>query len=261
MRLVTDQKLVERNANIGKYALQGGLVLLVGALVIDIYGFTRPQNFMIIVYAMGAFLVGFILTNVSAYFTNRWGRRPDKGLNDALKGLDERYALYHYRLGASHVLFGPSGTIVLLPKYQPGPIQIQKGKWQAPGAQRGPLGMFTNDPIGNPVAEAADEVERLNAYLKKGCPCHPSGAAARRRLHEPAGRDQGRRSAGAGTARKAAERLHSPPTQRRHPVRLRDGQARPNPGIKASGRVGGARLELGQSRWHTDKRCLFSRKP
>jgi hypothetical protein len=170
MRLVTDLKLVQRNANIGKYTLQGGLVLLVGALVIDIYGFTRPQDSMIIVYAMGAFLVGLILTNVSSYFTNRWGRRPDKGLNDALKGLDERYALYHYRLGASHVLFAPSGTIVLLPKYQPGPIQIQKGKWQAPGAQRGPLGMFTNDPIGNPVAEAADEVERLNAYLKKHAP-------------------------------------------------------------------------------------------
>jgi hypothetical protein len=170
MRLVTDVKMVERNAKIGKYSLEGGLVLLVGALVIDIYGFTRPQDTMIIVYAMTAFFVGLILTNVSSYFSNRWGRRPDKGLNDALKGLDERYALYHYQLGATHVLFGPSGTLVLVPKYQPGVIHFEKGKWQAPGAKRGPLGMFTNDPIGNPVAEAAEEVARLNAYLKKNAP-------------------------------------------------------------------------------------------
>jgi len=170
MRLVTDQKMVARNASIGKYSLQAGLILLVGALVIDIYGFTKPQDTMIIVYAMGAFFVGLVLTNLSAYFNNRWGRRPDKGLNDALKGLDEHYALYHYRLGAAHVLFGPGGVSVLVPKYQPGRITIQKGRWQAPGANRGPLGMFTNDPVGNPVAEAADEVARLNAYLKKNAP-------------------------------------------------------------------------------------------
>jgi hypothetical protein len=170
MRQITDQKTVERNANIGKYALQAGLVLLVGALVIDIYGFTRPQDSMIVVYAMGAFFVGLVLTNVSAYFNNRWGRRPDKGLSDALRGLDEHYALYHFRLGAAHVLFGPGGVTVLVPKYQPGTISIAKGRWRAPGAQRGPLGMFTSDPIGNPVAEAADEVARLNAYLQRHAP-------------------------------------------------------------------------------------------
>ena len=42
MRLVIDQKLVHRNANIGKYSLNAGLVLLVGALIIDIYGFAWP---------------------------------------------------------------------------------------------------------------------------------------------------------------------------------------------------------------------------
>ena len=174
MRLVTDQKLIDRNANIGKYSLQAGLVLLVGALAIDIYGFTQPQNSMILVYALAAFFVGLLLTNVSAYFNNRWGRRPDKGLNDALKGLDDRYTLYHYRLGASHVLLGQNGATVLLPKYQPGAVAFEivkgKGRWQAPGARRGPLGMFSNDPVGDPILEVADEVRALQAFLKKRAP-------------------------------------------------------------------------------------------
>jgi hypothetical protein len=170
MRLVIDQKLVQRNANIGKYSLNVGLVLLVGALIIDIYGFTRPQDTMILVYALVAFFLGLVLTNVSAYFNNRWGRRPDKGLSDALKGVDDRYTLYHYRLGAAHVLLGANGSTVFVPKYQPGAITFEKGKWLAPSAKRGPLGLFTNDPIGNPVAEAADEVASLNSYIKKHAP-------------------------------------------------------------------------------------------
>ena len=157
MRLVIDEKFVKRNTSIGKYTLQAGLVLLVGALIIDIYGFTRPQDSLILVYALVAFFFGLVLTNVSAYYNNRWGRRPDKGLSDALKGIDNRYALYHYRLGAAHVLLGPNGSTVLIPKYQPGAITFEKGKWLAPGAKRGPLGLFSNDPIGNPVAEAAEE--------------------------------------------------------------------------------------------------------
>ena len=170
MRYVIDQKLVQRNTAIGKYSLNAGLVLLVGALIIDIYGFTRPQDTMILVYALVAFFVGLVLTNVSAYFNNRWGRRPDKGLSDALKGIDDRYTLYHYRLGASHVLLGPNGTTVFVPKYQPGAVTLNKGKWAAPSARRGPLGLFTSDPIGNPVAEAADEVASLNQFLKKHAP-------------------------------------------------------------------------------------------
>lgn len=170
MRLVIDQKLVQRNAKIGKYSLNAGLALLVGALVIDIYGFTRPQDTMILIYALVAFFIGLVLTNVSAYFNNRWGRRPDKGLSDALKGVDDRYTLYHYRLGAAHVLLGPNGTTVFVPKYQPGTISLVNGKWLAPSARRGPLGLFTNDPIGNPLGEAADEVASLNRFLQKRAP-------------------------------------------------------------------------------------------
>ena len=104
MRLITHQSLVKRNIWIGKYAFIAGMVLLVGAFAINLYALGQPQNPQLIVYAFAAFLTGFTLTNLGTFFNNRWGRRPDKGLADALRGLDDRYTLYNYRLGAAHVL-------------------------------------------------------------------------------------------------------------------------------------------------------------
>lgn len=170
MRQFIDEKRVERNVKIGKYSLQAGMVLLVGALIIDIYGITRPQEGMILIYALVAFFAGLVVTNVSTYYNNRWGRRPDKGLSDALKGIDDRYTLYHYRLGTGHVLLGPNGATVLVPKYQPGKVTFEDGRWRAPSAKRGPLGLFTSDPVGNPVAEAAAEVANLKQFLTKHAP-------------------------------------------------------------------------------------------
>jgi hypothetical protein len=91
-------------------------------------------------------------------------------LEDALKGLDERYTLYNYRLGAAHVLVGPGGVSILLPKYQYGPITYQKGKWLAPAVRRGFLGLFSNDPLGNPSAEAEIEMDALKRFLHKRAP-------------------------------------------------------------------------------------------
>lgn len=170
MRIVADEKKIKRNTQIAKYATFGGLALLVGALVINILALTQQNNPSLLIYVMVAFFVGFTLTNIGTLFTNRWGRRPDKAVADALKGLDERYTLYNYRLGASHVLVGPPGAIVLVPKYQAGPVEFDGRKWTNPGAKRGMFGLFNPDPLGNPVAEAAGEVETFNRFLKQHQP-------------------------------------------------------------------------------------------
>jgi hypothetical protein len=160
MRLVTHQKLVDRNVAIGKYGSLGGLLLLVGAFILNLYAIGRPNDPQLVIYAFAAFLVGFTLTNVGTLFTNRWGRRPDRGLADALKGLDDRYTLYNYRLGAAHVLVGPGGMLVFVPKYQTGAITFAKGKWAHAGAPRGLMfRLFARDPLGNPASEAAVEVD------------------------------------------------------------------------------------------------------
>ena len=170
MRIVADDKLIRRNSAIAKYTTFGGLALLVGALVINIFALTRQNDPSLLIYVMVAFFVGFTLTNIGTIFTNRWGRRPDRALAEHLKGLDERYTIYHYRLGASHVLVGPSGAVVLWPKYQAGPVRFDGKKWTNPGARRGMFGLFNPDPLGNPVAEAAAEVDAFNRFLKRAQP-------------------------------------------------------------------------------------------
>jgi hypothetical protein len=170
MRIFTNIPLVKRNVAIGKYGFGAGMLLLVGAFVINLLALNRPNDVTLISYVFAAFLLGFALTSVGTIFQNRWGRRPDHGLEDALKGLDERYTLYNYRLGAAHVLTGPGGVVVLYPKYQYGPITVQKGKWLAPSMRRGFLGLFNNDPLGNPSAEAAYEIDALTKFLKKNAP-------------------------------------------------------------------------------------------
>ncbi len=171
MRVLTHTSLAERNAKIGQYASMGGLFLLIGAFILNLLALNNQQDPTLIVYVFAAFLVGFTLTNIGTVFSNRWARRPHRGLTDALKGLDERYTLYNYRLGAAHVLVGPGGVYVLLPKYQTGPVAFQKNKWVAANARRGLFTrFFAPDPLGHPSNEAAYEVDNLNAFLKKRAP-------------------------------------------------------------------------------------------
>jgi len=170
MRLMTHQKLVDRNLTIGRYAFIAGMVLLLAALGVNIYAISRPQDTRLVIYAFATFLVGFTCTNIGTVFNNRWARRPDKGLADALKGLDDRHTLYNYRLGAAHVLVGPGGVFVLAPKYQAGLITYENDRWLNPGAPRGFFSLFARDPLGNPSAEAAAEVAGLTRFLKKRCP-------------------------------------------------------------------------------------------
>lgn len=172
MRIITNSKLAERNINIGKWASYAGIALLVGALFANLYAlFGRPNDFQLVVVVFALFIVGYLLSNVGMFMNNRWARRADKGLADALRGT-EKYTLYNYRFGASHVLVGPSGVYVLHPKYQSGPIEYTNGKWLHPGAPPRRLFNFfaPREVLGSPDIEAESEVEALNKFLKKNAP-------------------------------------------------------------------------------------------
>ena len=103
MRILSNEKLIKRNARIGAIASLGGLAILVVGLVVS---FNRIDQ---IALAWAALLGGFILTQVGLYFGNRWGRRPrpDEMLDTGLKGLNDQYSIYHYNSPVSHLLLGP----------------------------------------------------------------------------------------------------------------------------------------------------------
>lgn len=165
MIIETNEPLIKRNTRIAQIASLAGLAVLAGGMII---AFTRAD---LITISFVALLVGFILSQVGIYFTNRWGRkpRPDESLNQALKGLDNKYALYHYLTPASHLLVGPAGVWVLLLRPQRGTITYSKGRWRQKGGGllQGYLRIFAQEGLGRPDLEIANEVESIHNYLAK----------------------------------------------------------------------------------------------
>jgi hypothetical protein len=168
MKIIKNEKMIQRNARIG------GVVTIVslGILGTGMYiTFARPEQFYLSVIAL---LLGFLLSQVGIFFTNRWGRkpRPDQLLDQALKGLDDRYSLYHYHTPVSHVLVGPAGIWTLHPKTQKGMITYQKNRWRQRGGGflQGYLRLFAQEGIGRPDLEIDSDVNSLRKYLNRQLP-------------------------------------------------------------------------------------------
>jgi hypothetical protein len=162
MDVITNETLIKRNARIGQISSLVGLLVLGTGMYIS---FTQPELFAI---SLGALLIGFALSQVGIYFGNRWGRRPrpDELLNQSLKGLDGRYKLYHYQSPASHLLVGPAGVWVILPRQQRGTISYEKGRWRQRGGNLY-LKIFAQEGIGRPDLEINSEVDSAKQYLSK----------------------------------------------------------------------------------------------
>lgn len=168
MNIIQNDAVIRRNAKIAQLTGFAGL----GVLLVGVYFFiTQPEQFALI---WGIVMVGFIMSQVGIYFTNRWGRRPrpDEHLNSALKGLDNNYTLYHYSTPTSHLLVGPAGVWVLMPKYQRGTITYENGRWRQRGGGffLGYMKIFGQEGLGRPDLEVASEIESVKRFLEKKLP-------------------------------------------------------------------------------------------
>jgi hypothetical protein len=164
MEIATNDRLIHRNARIGQITSIVGLLVLAGGMFIS---FTRPEYFSI---SLVALLVGFGLSQIGIYFGNRWGRRPrpDEVLNAALKGLDGRYSLYHYTSPTSHLLVGPAGVWVLMPRHQAGVITYDENKkrWRQKGGNLY-LKIFAQENLGRPDLEVGSEMHAISSFLEE----------------------------------------------------------------------------------------------
>ena len=165
MQIIKNEKLIKRNAKIGQYTSFGALIVLGIGMYIS---FTRPELF---VWAVGALLVGFTLTQIGMYFGNRWGRspRPDEKLDAGLKGLPKDYSMYHWTTPIAHLLVGPAGVWALIPYHQRGQIIYQKNRWKMSGGGflQNYMRLFGQEGIGRPDLEAESEIESIKKVLAK----------------------------------------------------------------------------------------------
>ena len=168
MQIITNEKLIRRNRTIARYSSIIGLLILVGGMIIS---FTQPS---LIVISFASLIVGFLLSQVGMYYTNRWGRepRPDQMLNRALKGLDNKYTIYHFTSPVAHLLIGPAGLWVLFPRHQKGLITYERGRWRQRGGGllQGYMRIFAQEGLGRPDLEIAGDVQNLQNYLEKTMP-------------------------------------------------------------------------------------------
>ncbi|GAB4492157.1 MAG: hypothetical protein Fur0016_26500 [Anaerolineales bacterium] len=165
MKVFSNEKVIKRNTQIGKYASIAALLILAGGMVVS---FTMQEQVYV---AFGALMVGFILSQFGIYFGNRFGRRPrtDERITAALKGLTKDYTLYHYLTPVNHLLVGPAGVWVLEPYYQRGTIAYEKERWRQKGGGfvLGYLKLFAQEGLGRPDLEVQADLDTLRNALKK----------------------------------------------------------------------------------------------
>ena len=164
MIIVRNEKMIRRNAFIGKYAGVVAILILAGGMYISF----KYQEQM--VYSLLALIIGFTLSQIGIMYSNRFVRSPrlDQQLDNALKGLDDQYALYHYRSAVTHFLIGPAGFWILFPYPQNGKITYddKKGRWVRKGGNFY-MKLFGQDSIGNPTREIKTAVKQIEKELKK----------------------------------------------------------------------------------------------
>jgi len=165
MKIIKNEKLIKRNAQIGSLASLIALAVLGGGMYLS---FTQPELFT---YSLIALLLGFTLTQIGMSMGNKFGRspRPDEKLDAGLKGLQNEFVMYHYTTPASHLLVGPAGVWVVMPYHQRGQVEFKKNRWHMRGGGflQGYMRIFGQEGLGRPDIELDNEIQSLKKYLLK----------------------------------------------------------------------------------------------
>ena len=168
MKIIKNEKQINRNGRIGRWAILAALVILGAGMYLSVTKNTDPQMFT---YSAIALIVGFVLMQVGIYMGNRYGRspRPDEKLDTGFKGLNNDFVLYHYSTPVSHLLLGPAGVWVLLPYHQRGQATFKKNRWKMSGGgfAQAYMRIFGQEGLGRPDLEASSEITTLRKYLAK----------------------------------------------------------------------------------------------
>ncbi len=165
MRVITNDKLIERRSRYARYAAFGGMGLLLASLVSSF-----RSDYLALAYA--ALFAGFILAYIGSVLANKWLKQPraDQALVKSLKGLDQRYHLYNFLLPAPHVLLTPTGVLVFKTKSHEGAITRANGKWSQAWRWSRLFGGMGEEPLGNPLVELDEEIAKMRKLLAKKIP-------------------------------------------------------------------------------------------
>lgn len=166
MKIYSNDKLIKRNRKLGNITSLLSIVILGVGMVFSF----RDKDGSYLAYTFGALIVGFLLFQIGNFYMSKWGKspRPDEKLNAVLKGLDDKYILYHYLTPVSHLLVGPAGVLCLIPYQQSGTIRYDpdKNRWKQTGGNFF-LKSFGGEGLGNPERESKFVIDDANKFFQK----------------------------------------------------------------------------------------------
>ena len=176
MRIVVDEKKVKRQALIGRITLFGSLAILVGGLLLTLFG---QQLGLFDLNNLGLFyliytvilVIGFGVSRIGMYYGNRYlaAGRPEMVLRENLKGLDRKYALMIFKKPVDYLLIEPGGVTVFIVKSHQGKVEFKGGKWKS---RQGVLSYWLgrDEPLGNPTEDANEALAKVGAIFKEKLP-------------------------------------------------------------------------------------------
>jgi hypothetical protein len=173
MKIIKNEKLIERNGKITNYIALGGIVVFAVYAYYTIQLLRSPdmvsdQNPFI---SLGLLIVTFVLVQISGYLSPRFGKSPrfDEKIDTSLKGLHSDFHLFHYLSPVSHLLIGPSGIWVILPYHQSGKVEFSNQKWKLSGGSFSQkyMRLLGLERLGRPDVEATSGIDAINKFLSK----------------------------------------------------------------------------------------------
>jgi hypothetical protein len=155
-----DDRAIDRKAKLGKILTYGGLGVVIVIFIFSFQEVMLTNTYLIVT------LIAMLISQYGIMLSNRWGKHPriDEVLDQALKGLDSKYSLFHYKLGANHALIAPSGIFALVPVLADGEITFDGEKWWQTKIRRGKP---KKRSLKNLTKDASIEVHALNKALQK----------------------------------------------------------------------------------------------
>jgi len=162
MKQVIDRDRINRNAMLSNVGSIGGLIILLASVLLPIF-VPGTATFSVILM-----IAGFALSMVGIYYANRWIRkpRPEDRLEKVLKGLDDKYILFHYpHLPTDHIVLSPAGVTVLETVNIDGMYTYLDGKWKESMTIGRALRYIVEEHLGDPTRAASDSAGFIKAKL------------------------------------------------------------------------------------------------
>ncbi len=166
MRIIENEKYIQRRAKVGEWAPLVGLGCLFGSVLIML---SYPQLALWGTLLLG---VGFVASMLGNYYGDRFVGKIayHVKLQEALKGLNDQYTLLLYTQVVSFVLLEPGGVTVLVVKPQSGTVRYADGRWRH--QQRGKFlrQLAGQESLIAPAQDASQQAKRMADWLAKQLP-------------------------------------------------------------------------------------------